>query len=115
MPRPDQPNALHFDTTNITEFLGRWDSECDDFDFDESKKCIRLSDYCTLKNKETIQLLFGYKTKNWTILQSELQSLFWEHHKQKDTTKSLNKLVQEAPMMDLNVYLLKYASILDTF
>ena len=47
-------------------------------------------------------------------LQSELKSLFWQHDKQKDTTESLNKLVQEAPTMDLNVYLLKYTSISDT-
>ena len=47
-------------------------------------------------------------------LQSELKSLFWQHDKQKDTTESLNKLIQEAPAMDLNVYLLKYASISNT-
>jgi hypothetical protein len=27
MPRPGQPGALHFDNTNITEFLRRWNNE----------------------------------------------------------------------------------------
>jgi hypothetical protein len=44
----------------------------------------------------------------------ELKSLFWQHDKQKDTTAALNKLVNDAPGMDLNVFVLKYASISHT-
>ena len=31
MPRPGQPGALHFDNMNISEFLRRWNNECEDF------------------------------------------------------------------------------------
>jgi Protein of unknown function (DUF4100) len=114
MPRPGQPGALYFDNTNITEFLRRWDNECEDFGLTDPQKCTRLPDYCTPETKDTIELLSGYKSKNWTTLQSELKDLFWQHDKQKDTTESLNKLIQDSASMDLNVYLLKYDSISDT-
>jgi hypothetical protein len=114
MPRPGQPGALHFDNTNITEFLRRWNNECEDFGLTDPSKCTRLPDYCTPETKDTIELLSGYKNKNWTTLQSELKDLFWQHDKQKDTTESLNKLIQDSSSMDLNVYLLKYDSISDT-
>ena len=100
-------------TTNITEFLRRWNIECEDFGLTNPQKCTRLPDYCTPETKDTIELLSGYKDKNWTTLQSELKELFWQHDKQKDTTESLNKLIQDSPSMDLNVYLLKYDSISD--
>jgi hypothetical protein len=32
MPRPGQPGALYFDKFNISEFLPRWNIECEDFD-----------------------------------------------------------------------------------
>ena len=111
MPRPDQPGALHFDNTNISEFLHRWNNECEDFGLIDSQKCTRLSDYCISETKDTIELLFGYKDSNWTTLQSELKSLFWQHDKQKDIIESLNKLIQNVFMMNLNIYLLKYTSI----
>ena len=114
MPRPGQPGALHFDNTNISEFLHRWNNECEDFGLTDPQKCTRLPDYCTSETKDTIELLSGYKDKNWTTLQSELKSLFWQHDKQKDTTAALNKLVNDAPGMDLNVFVLKYASISHT-
>jgi hypothetical protein len=114
MPRPGQPGALHFDNTNISEFLRRWNNECEDFGLTDAQKCSRLPDYCTPETKDTIELLSGYTESNWTTLQSELKSLFWQLDKQKDTTESLNKLIQDAPAMDLNVYLLKYTSISNT-
>jgi hypothetical protein len=113
MPRPGQPGALHFDNTNITEFLHHWNNECKDFGLTDSQKYSRLPDYCIAETKDTIELLSGYKTRSWMTLQTELKNLFWQHDKQKDTTEVLKKLTHDAPEMDLNVYLLKYASISD--
>jgi hypothetical protein len=31
MPRPGQPGALHFDISDVSEFLRRWNLECEDF------------------------------------------------------------------------------------
>jgi hypothetical protein len=111
MPRPGQPGALYFDNTNVTEFLGRWNIECEDFGLTDSQKCARIPDYCTPETKDVIELLDGYKNNDWTKLQSELKGLFWQHDKQKDTTASLNKLIHNAQNMDLNLFVLKYASI----
>ena len=39
--------------------------------------------------------------------------MYWQKDTQKNTTTALIKLVREAPMMDLNVYLLKFTAITD--
>ena len=111
MPRPGQPGALHFDKTNISEILRRWNNECEDFGLTDVQKCTRLPDYCAAETRETIELLSGYEERDWLMLQTKLKGYFWQHDKQKDTTESLNELVQDASAMDLNVYLLKHASI----
>ena len=64
MPRPGQPDALHFDNTNVTEFLHRWNNECEDFDLNEPQRYTHLPDYCTPETKDTIELLSGYKGRN---------------------------------------------------
>ena len=111
MPRAGQPGALYFDNTNVTEFLHRWNIECEDFGLTDAQKCARIPDYCTPETKDVIELLDGYKNNDWTKLQSELKGLFWQHDKQKDTTASLSKLIHDAQNMDLNVFVLKYTSI----
>ena len=111
MPCPGQSGALYFDNTNVTEFLRHWNIECEDFSLTDAQKCARIPDYCTPETKDVIELLDGYKTNDWTKLQSELKGLFWQHDRPKDTTASLNKLIHDAQSMDLNVFVLKYTSI----
>src|SRR5205814_627723 len=72
MPRPGQPGALHFDNTNVSEFLRRWNIECEDFGLTDAQKCARIPDYCTSETKDVVELLDGYKMNDWTKLQSEL-------------------------------------------
>ena len=115
MPHPGQPGAVYFDNTDITEFLYRWNIECEDFGLTDAQKCVRIPDYCTPETKDVIELLDEYKTNDWTKLRSELKGLFWQHDKPKDTTASLNKLIHDAQGMDLNVFILKYASISQAF
>ena len=111
MPRPGQPGAPFFDNTNVTEFLRRWNLECEDFGLTDRQKCARLPDYCTPKTKDVVELLDGYKNSNWARLQEELKGLFWQYDRQKDTPAALNELIHDAPNLDLNVYVLKYTSI----
>jgi hypothetical protein len=113
MPRPGQAGAPYFDNTNVTEFLRRWNLECEDFGLTDRQKCARLPDYCTPKTKDVVELLEGYKTSNWTKLQEELKGLFWQYDRQRDTPAALNELIRDAPNLDLNVYVLKYDSITD--
>ena len=70
MPCPGQPGALHFDNTNVTEFLRRWNIECEDFGLTDTQKCARIPDYSTPETKDVIELLNGYKTNDWVKLQS---------------------------------------------
>jgi hypothetical protein len=113
MPRPGQPGAPFFDDTNVTEFLRRWNIECEDFGLSAKQKCIRLPDYCTPKTKDVVELFEGYLNSDWVKLQDELKSLFWQNDKQKNTPAALNQLIREAPEIDLNVYVLKYTAITD--
>ena len=111
MPRPGQPGAMQFDGKNITEFLEEWNIECEDFGLDERQRCARFPNYCVPSIKETVKLLPGYVTSNWATLQDDLRKLYWPHDTPKNSMSALNKVIQDAPSMDLNVYVLKYTSI----
>ncbi|TMC20323.1 MAG: retroviral-like aspartic protease [Chloroflexi bacterium] len=111
MARPNSPEALSFDGTNVSDFIRRWGNECDDCGLADAQKCSRLPDYCTPDIKEVVELLDGYMSGNWMTLQGELKGLFWQHDQQKDTTATLNQLIRDAPRLDLNVFVLKYSSI----
>jgi hypothetical protein len=114
MPRPGQDGALKFDKTNVSEFLRRWNIECEDYGLTDAQKCSRVGDYCIKEVKEVIELLPGYTEGNWETLQKELKSTYWQHDQQRDTTASLNQLIKDAPSLDLNVYILKYTAISST-
>src|SRR5947199_8464275 len=111
MARPNSPEALSFNGTNVSDFIRRWFNECDDCGLADSQKCSRLPDYCTPDIKKAVELLDGYTSGNWMTLQGELKGLFWQHDQQKDTTATLNQLIRDAPRLDLNVFVLKYYSI----
>jgi hypothetical protein len=73
MSRPGQPDALYFDKFNISEFLPRWNIECEDFSLTGPQKC---QDYHTPEIKDVIELLPGYDENNWTILQQQLKDVY---------------------------------------
>jgi hypothetical protein len=114
MPRFGQPGALFFDNANVTEFLRRWNIECEDYGLTDIQKCIRLPDYCTAKTKDVIEILDGYKQNNWTKLQEELKGLFWQYDQHKDTLATLNELIHEAPNTDLTIFVLRYTAITES-
>ena len=111
MPRPGQPGAMQFDGKNITDFLDEWNIECEDFGLTPAQRCVRFPFYCIPDIKETVKLLSGYIANDWDVLQNEVKQLYWPHDKPKNTMAALDKLVKEAPIMDLDVYVLKYTSI----
>jgi hypothetical protein len=114
MSRFSQPGALFFDNANVTEFLRRWNIECEDYGLTDIQKCVRLPDYCTAKTKDLIEILDGYKQNNWTKLQEELKGLFWQYDQQKDTLAALNELIHEAPNTDLTIFVLRYTAITES-
>ena len=111
MPRPRQPGALCFDGKGVSEFLRRWDNECDDFGYDDKRKCRRLPDYCSPEVELTIKLMDEHLQEDWVVLQRELKDLFWQKDVHKFTTAALNKLVQEASNTDLSVFILQFSAI----
>ena len=64
MLRPRQPSALYFNEVNISEFLRRWNIECEDASLTRPQKCQRIGDYCSLEVKEVVELLPGYDDKD---------------------------------------------------
>jgi len=77
MPRSEQPGAPHFDGTDITEFLRRWNIECEDVGLSSSQKCDRVPFYCTPDVKDVVELLDGYLEKDWTKLEKDLKEQYW--------------------------------------
>ena len=116
MPRPGQPGALYFDGNNISEFLEDWNLECEDYSFNNTKKCTHLPKYCEKEIKEAIKLLPGYISQNWTTFQDDLKGLYWQNDRPKNTTAALHQLINDARggKVDLNVYILQYSTISET-
>src|SRR5205814_2409442 len=48
---------------------------------------------------------------NWPMLKQELVTFYWDRDVKKNTTAALHQLVQDAPALDVNTYLLKYVAI----
>ena len=112
--RPNQPGAPHFDGKNVTEFIEEWGFFCDNYGCSDQLKCTRLPAYCDKDIGDNVKLLAGYVSENWTTFTSGLKDLYWQHDKPKNTTAELNKLIKDAPALDLNIYILKYSSITET-
>jgi len=111
MPRPEQPGTPHFDGMNVTEFLRRWNIECEDAGLTKSQKCDRFPYYCTDDVQSVVELLDGYLERNWDKLEEDLKEQYWQNDTQKNTPAALNQLIREANTLDLSVYVLKYTSI----
>ena len=115
MPRPGQSGALHFDGKDISEFLDDWNLECDDYGYNDAKKCTHFPNYCEGTIKDVVKLLPGYVSRDWTALQADLKGLYWQHDRPKNTTAALLQLIHDAQAgkIDLNVYVLQYTTITD--
>jgi hypothetical protein len=115
MPRPGQSGALYFDGQNVTEFLENWESECDDYHYDDAKRCERLPFYCERTIRDVVKDLSGYTTKKWDELKKELKALYWQNDKPRNTTTALHQLTLDAQSgkLDLNVYVLRYSAVSD--
>jgi hypothetical protein len=112
--RPNQPGSPHFDGNNVSEFLEEWSFFCEDYGLSDKFKCTRLPTYCDKDIGDNVRLLRGYASEDWATLCAGLKDLYWQHDKPKNTTFALNKLIKDAPAMDLNVYVLKYTAITET-
>src|SRR5579862_5966023 len=113
MPRPNQPDAIQFDSNKISDILEDWNIQCDDYGLTDAQKCTRFPLYCTPAIKDLVKLLPSYPT-DWSKLEKSLKKTFWQHDQPKDTPEALTRLIKEAPTMDLKVYIIKFTAITDS-
>jgi hypothetical protein len=99
---------------NVSEFLEEWSFFCEDYGLSDKFKCTRLLTYCDKDIGDNVRLLHGYTSEDWGYALRWLKDLYWQYDKPKNTIFALNKLVKDAPTMDLNVYVLKYTAITET-
>ena len=109
--RPNEPGAPHFDGKNVTEFIEEWGFFTDDYGCNDRLKCTRLPMYCDKTIGDDIKRLDGFVAEDWATFSSSIIGLYWQHDKPKNTMTELNQLIQGASALDLNIYLLHYASI----
>jgi len=53
---------MTFEKANITEFLRRWNIECDTFGLSEEERCVNLPLYCVPETQDIVEILGGYVT-----------------------------------------------------
>jgi hypothetical protein len=112
MPRPGQPGAMHpFDGMNSTEYLEEWNTQSDDYRYDDKQRATRFPNFCTANVKDIVKLLSGYIKKDWKGLQADIKNLYLQYDEPKDSMAALNELVRKGRTLDLNVYILKYHAI----
>ena len=109
--RPNEPGAPHFDGKNVTEFIEEWGFFTDDYGCNDRLKCTRLPMYCDKTIGDDIKRLDGFVAEDWATFSSSIIGLYWQHDKLKNTMTELNQLIQSSSALDLNIYLLHYASI----
>src|SRR5579859_5333975 len=68
MPRPGEAGALFFDKTNVSEFLKRWEEECEEVGYTDAQKCVKLPAYCAEETQIAIRNLGGFEEKSWVRL-----------------------------------------------
>ena len=97
-----------FDKTNVTEFLRRWDIECDTFGLSAEERCVSLPLYCTPNTQDLIEVLPGYLSHDWALLKKDLKTLFSQYDKKKVTLGALADIMRAgaSSTMELDVYII---------
>src|SRR5579859_1856522 len=93
MPRPGEAGALFFDKTNVSEFLKRWEEECEEIGYTDAQKSVKLPAYCAEETRIAIRNLGGFEEKSWVRLCGEMKDLFQAHDRPLYAKEYLNELV----------------------
>src|SRR5579859_1753890 len=113
MPHPGEAGALFFDKTNVTEFLKRWEEECDEVGYTDAQKCVKLPAYCAEDTRIAIRNLRGYEAKNWVMMCGEMKDLFQVHDRPLYTKEYLNELVGKGQGSDLKLFIATFQAVSD--
>src|SRR5579859_6144928 len=113
MPRPGEAGALFFDKTNVSEFLKRWEEECEEVGYTDAQKCVKLPAYCAEDTRIVIRNLKGYEEKSWARMCGEMKDLFQAHDRPLYTKEYLNKLVGKGQGTDLKLFIATFQAVSD--
>jgi len=113
MPRPGEAGALSFDKTNVTEFLKRWEEECDEVGYTKAQKWVKLPAYCAEDTRIAIRNLKGYEEKSWTKICDEMKELFQAHDRPLYTKEYLNEVVGKGQGTDLKLFIATFQAVSD--
>src|SRR5579859_4233602 len=111
MPRPGEAGALFFDKTNVSEFLKRWEEECEEVGYTDAQKCVKLPAYCAEETRIAIRNLGGFEEKSWVRLCGEMKDLFQAHDRPLYTKESLNELVGKGQGSDLKLFIATFQAV----
>lgn len=114
MRRPGQPGSLgHFNGENASDFLEKYNMECELFSVNEQQRGLRFQHYCTLEVEEIVKILPGYETHKWDKLQDKIKNFYWQYDHPKNTPAALKALIRNSSTLPLAAYILKFTSITD--
>src|SRR5579859_4235505 len=113
MPRPGEAGALFFDKTNVSEFLKRWEEECEEVGYTDAQKCVKLPAYCAEDTRITIRNLKGYEEKSWAKMCGEIKDLFQAHDRPLYTKEYLNELIGKGQGADLKLFIATFQAVSD--
>jgi phosphoserine phosphatase len=111
MPRPGEAGALSFNKANVTEFLKRWEEECDEVGYSDAQKCTKLPTYCAEDLRIAVESLEGFASKNWGLMAEEMRDLFRAYDRPLYNRESLHELVAKGQGVDLKLYVVTYAAM----
>src|SRR5579859_2772581 len=111
MPRPGEAGTLFFDKTNVSEFLKRWEEECEEVGYTDAQKCVKLPAYCAEDTRIAIRNLKGYEEKSWAKMCGEMKDLFQAHDRPLYTKEYLNELVGKGQGSDLKLFIATFQAV----
>ena len=73
MPPPGTPGTPFFEGANVTEFLERYNDQCNDYYVLKEDKILKLPRYCNDTIKETVQSFKEWKEQDYAGLQKAMR------------------------------------------
>ena len=86
MPPPGALGTPFFEGANVTEFLERYEDQCEDARLTERERVRRLPRYCTLPVGQYVKAMDGWSSGNWDQLKDAMLS----EYRDTDTFQQLN-------------------------
>ena len=115
MPLSDQLDALYFDDTNVTEFLERFQKQCQEHYVKISDRFRKLLRYCETLIDNFVKIISAWTLQNW----KDLVKFMKKKYKRNDIQQKLNsryflKMFKSKPRSnknDLRSYSRQFRSI----